>query len=57
MMGHRIFVAISMLFAALAIVASNSAFAKPTDDFYWIGKSYGRGVGTSWKIGLWEWRG
>jgi len=50
MMGHRIFVAISMLFAALAIVASNSAFAKPTDDFYWIGKSYGRGVGTPGKL-------
>lgn len=41
-----VFSTISILFAALSTLASNPLSAKPTDDFYWIGKSYGRGVGT-----------
>lgn len=38
--------AFKLLAAAFLLVVSHASVAKPTDDFYWIGKSYGRGVGT-----------
>lgn len=45
-MKSRPFFLLSILIAALTATTSGSLLAKPTDDFYWIGKSYGRGVGT-----------
>jgi len=46
-MGRFYELTTKLLATALFAVVSTASIAKPTDDFYWIGQSYGRGVGTA----------